>query len=378
MEQRIKILNVLPLGGIGGAEQFVRSLCLHHNSKRFENHVCVLFSQGAISNQIATAGFYVRILDMASGFDFFRAMHLVSIIKNRQIDIVNIHGQNPLGKFFSVLSRARVIIHTDHGTTIGSPVKRKKRIVIFNRLMSPFIHHFIAISQGMRQSLRLREKIRDDKISLIYNGVDVDAIAGMTTKRAALRKGLNLPDAIPVLGTVGRLAQEKQIPLLLESLAVLKNQSVRFLALIVGDGPDMDALQSLARKMKLNRQVRFLGQRDDVPQILDIMDIFIFSSGGEAFSITLLEAMAKAKPIVAFNVQGVNEAVVNYQTGFMVPFGDVNGFAQKTKYLIESPDLARKMGRSGLERVRAQFNLISNIRKLERLYETLMANTKVR
>jgi glycosyltransferase involved in cell wall biosynthesis len=374
---KTRVLNIVPLGGIGGAEKFVLSLCRGYNKRRFETMVCILFSGGVVSDQIAREGSEVTVLNMSNGFDLTRALRLISVIRSRKIDIVNIHGQNPLGKLCSILSCVPVIIHTDHGTTVGSPVKRRERVVLFNRLLTPFIDHFIAISQGMKQSLRLREKIPYKKITLIYNGVDVDAISKVSCNKTELRESLGIPPDIPVLGTVGRLDAAKQYPLLLKSLSILKNRGIELIALIVGDGPDRKPLESLAKKMSLNDRIRFLGQRNDVIQLLELMDVFVFSSGGEAFSITLLEAMAKAKPVVAFDVEGVNEAVVSNETGFLVPFGGVEEFAKKIALLLESPELAQRIGQSAFERVSAMFDLKKNIQKVEVLYKSLLEDKQI-
>lgn len=377
MGNKIRVLNIVPLGGIGGAEKFVLSLCRGHDKRRFETTVCILFSGGVVSDQISREGYDVTVLNMANGFDLIRALRLIPIIRSRRIDIVNIHGQNPLGKLCSVLSGAPVIVHTDHGTTVGSPVERRPRVVFFNRLLTPFIDHFIAISQGMKQSLRLREKIPGNKITLIYNGVDVDAISKVSCNKTELRESLGIPPDIPLLGTVGRLVPEKQYPLLLKSLSILKKQHIDFSAIIIGDGPERNQLELLAKKMGLNGKIRFLGQRNDVFQILDLIDIFVFSSGGEAFSIILLEAMAKAKPIVAFDVKGVDEAIVTHETGFLVPFGNVEEFANKVKLLLESPELVLRMGKSGIERVNTKFDIRSNIKKLEALYESFLEDKQI-
>jgi len=372
MTKRIKILNVLPLGTVGGAENFVLSLCRHHDNRHFEIIVCILFSEGEVSDQIAAEGYEVLVLNMANGFDFSKAMRLISLIRKKKIDIINIHGQNPLGKLFSILGFPPVIIHTDHGTTMNSPTKRRQRVVRFNRILNPFINHFIAISKGMRQSLKIREKVRENKITLIYNGVDVDTISKTSCNAKDLKKSLNIPSNIPVIGTVGRLVPEKQYLLLLKSFSILQKQGIEFIALIAGDGPEKSAIETLVQKMGLNKQVQLLGQRNDVILLLELMDIFVFSSGGEAFSITLLEAMAKAKPVVAYDVEGVNEAIVTNQTGFLVPFGDVEAFAQKIEYLLELPEVAEQMGQSAYERVCTHFDLKRNINKIEKLYKNLL------
>ena len=372
MGQKIKVLYILPLGSIGGAEKVVLSLCRYHNKEQFEVIVCVLLSRGVVSDEIVATGNEVIILNMANGFDFVRASRLISIIRKRKIDIVNIHGQTPLAKLFSVLSRCPVIIHTDHGTTIGSPVRRKRRVVIFNRLITPFIHKFIAISEGMKRSMMLRERVPKDKIVQIYNGINVAALSKPTGKREKLISDLNLSSGIPVLGTIGRLVNEKQLPLLVKVLSILDKERIEFTMLIIGDGPQRGLLDLLLQENNLSHRVKLLGYRNDIPELLELMDVFLFSSGGEAFSVVLLEVMAKALPIVAFDVEGVNEAVVPDKTGFLVPFGDVEAFAKKVRILLESPDLALRMGQSAFKRVNTKFNISNIIRKTESLYEELL------
>lgn len=378
MEGRIKILHVVPLGGVGGAEKFVLSLCRHHDNSRFEVSVCVLFpfTGYSVADEIGSNGHRILKLGMRNGFDLQRAVRLASYIKKNKIEIVNIHGQNPLGKLFSILGSAPVIIHTDHGTTMGSPVKRKERVVCFNRALTGFFDSFIAISRGMEKSLRLRERVPGNKIRLIYNGIDVESISSIHGDKESLKRSLSLPEDIPVLGTVGRLVPEKQYPLLLESLYHLKRDGLRYFAFIAGDGPQRGYLEGLIRSMGLEERVHLLGERADVHELLDIVDVFVFSSGGEAFSITLLEAMAKAKPVVAYDVEGVNEAVETDETGYLVPFGKTDEFSGRIRRLIESPELARQMGQAGFKRVNSHFNIRENIIQLETLYEGLLAGKK--
>lgn len=367
-EDKIRVLNVLPLGSLGGAENFVLELCRHHDKKRFDVKVCILLSGDTVANKMIQHGIQVFRLNMKNGFDVLRVLPLSVFIRRNHIDIVNIHGQNPLGKLFTVLGCPQLIIHTDHGTTISSPVKRKKRVVLFNRLISPFIHHYIAISKGMVKSLQSRERVPANKISLIYNGVDVQAIKRTKGDRRQILSELDVADGIPILGTVGRLCQEKQYHLLIRSLAELKSQKLNFVTLIIGDGPLKEEIRRIIENTGLKKHVKLLGNRDDVLKLLDVVDIFIFASGGEAFSITILEAMAKSKPLVAFDVDGVNEAIENETTGFLVPFKDLEGFAQKIAILIRDPAVAIKMGQAGHQRVQTHFYLSRNIRKLETIY----------
>jgi glycosyltransferase involved in cell wall biosynthesis len=376
MNRKIKVLNVLATGDMGGAENFVLSLCRHHDTRRFEVMACFLLSGGTASTRIADAGYKVEVLDMTSGFDCSGVLKLISVIRRNGIHVVNTHMETPLGKLGSILSAAPVVVHTDHGVTMASPIKRKPRVVHASRLFIPFIDHFIAISQGMRTSLLIREKVPPEKITLIYNGVEVNAISKTLCDHSELKHSLDLPEGVPILGMVGRLCPEKQYPLLLHALAALKRLEVPFRALIIGDGAERNALEAVAKRLHLNDRVHFLGERNDVFSLLDLIDLFVFSSGGEAFSIAVLEAMAKARPVVGFDVEGVNEAVVNGETGFTVPQGDAGAFAQKIKELLDFPELAHRMGRNAYARANACFNLKENIKRIETLYEYLLKKAR--
>ncbi len=212
------------MGQTGGAEQFLFSMLKHHNKEKFHFAVAILLKGGEISDKMLRAGYYVKEFGMQNGFDFLNGARLMPFICKNRFDIINFHGQVPLGKFFSILTFPPVFIHTDHGTSIYSPVRRKKRVILFNRLIAPFVDCFIAISNGMKKSLELREKIPVSKIKLIYNGVDVDAICRTQTNGALLKKSLGIKKDRLVMGTVGRLVPEKQYPLLLKALCILKQK----------------------------------------------------------------------------------------------------------------------------------------------------------
>lgn len=376
MDSKIRILHILPQGTVGGAENYVLSLCRYHDKKRFCVRVCILFSEGIMSERMKSCACEVIHLNMTSGFDILKVFSLVSIIRNRKIDIVDLHGQTPLAKMACILSGVPVIVHTDHGPVVQSPLKRRERVIFANRLLSPFFDRFIAISRCMSDSLVVREKIPTNKISLVYNGVDVDAIRQVVCDTESMKKALNLSPKIPVLGTVGRLAPEKQLPFLLEVLKILKKRGLPFVALIIGDGPERKAIEKHILNMGLDECVKILGQREDVYQLLDIINIFLVSSGGEAFSIAILEAMAKGKPIVAYNVKGVNEAIISGETGLLASVNNKEELANNIQLLLQCPQFANRLGQQAYKRTKKLFNIPQNVEQLESIFQTLL-NKKV-
>ena len=370
MKKRLKLIHILRQGGMGGAERLVQDYFRFHDTSRFEISLGVIFSGGVVSDKIASMGFPVTVFHMKNGFDVKNALPLYHHIKKNGIDIVHLHTIAPLAKLLCLSANPGVIIATDHGTTMGSPVKRKKHVIYANRLLNPFVDHFPAISMGMKKSLLIREKVPQRSITLMYNGVDIETISKQNPGRAEeIRNEYAIPLNSPIIGTIGRLSREKQIPLLLKAFQRLKQKGISFTGIIIGDGPDMGILKDMQKKYGLENDVIFTGLKTPVYPYLDLLDIFAFPSGGEAFSITILEAMAKKKPVLAFDVEGVNEAVVHGKTGFLVPFGDIAAFSDTMEKMIRNPSQLITMGENAFSEVSLKYDIKNTVGMLENLYE---------
>jgi len=380
MTDPISVLHLLPTGGIGGQEQYVASLCRRMQSvvPEVRNKVCFSMSGGEVAEKIRGQGTPVFILDLSSGYDILGSFKLLSLVKREKIDVIHSHGPLPVLNIMAKFSRAPVQVMTDHGPTKGSQVKREWRRAFFLRLMTKTIDKYIAISGNMVETLAVRERIPREAITIIYNGVAVDVLrsASHTLQGAPPPGDLPFPPGTPLIGTVSRLVTDKRIHILLEvcSRIVRRNDAVHFI--IAGDGPLRKELEERAVELGLGGRVHFLGRRNDVPDLLGIMDLYLCTSMGEAFSIALLEAMALACPIAAFDVEGVQEAVFNDETGYLVKDGDLDGLADACLTVLGDPRKRQALGEKSLEIVREKFDLDENIRRLGSLYRELLAMKK--
>jgi glycosyltransferase involved in cell wall biosynthesis len=158
---------------------------------------------------------------------------------------------------------------------------------------------------------------------------------------------------------VGRLAAVKGLPVLLESIALLKRDYPELSLDIAGDGPDRANLERQAEELGIARHVRFLGyqSQSQVRELMGETDVFVMASFAEGVPVVLMEAMAAGVPVVATQIAGVPELVEAGTNGFLVPPGDANSLAQKTALLLANADLRQRFGSAGREKVDADFNI---------------------
>ncbi len=182
-------------------------------------------------------------------------------------------------------------------------------------------------------------------------------------------KEFNLSDNSVLIAIVARLVPLKAHEVLLKAVHKLISNGCDIHVLIVGDGPRRKELEDLSQSLRISDRVVFTGYRTDVPQILNLIDIFVLSSDWEGFPMTILEAMASGKPVVCTDVGGNREAVVNGETGFIVPPRDIKFLSESLFKLIQYTDLRKEMGERGKERFLKNFTVDVMVKKTESIYE---------
>jgi len=215
-------------------------------------------------------------------------------------------------------------------------------------------------------------RVSEEKVALIYNGISQRKPEDLDIK--ALKEKLGIPEGKKILLSVGRHTKQKRFDLMIKihSNIIKKNSSCCLL--LVGDGPDSEYLRKQSRELHVENSVFFLGFRRDVPDLLSLADVYICTSEWEAFSISILEVMASRKPIVAFDVDGVNEAITNEHNGYLIPFGDEDGVACHVVHLLNDDRLMKSMGQKGYDRFLKEFSINKNISETLKLYDMLTAN----
>lgn len=237
---------------------------------------------------------------------------------------------------------------------------------------SCFLKKYIAVSIKIANYLKANG-FPEKKLEVIYNGIEVDKYKSLLAEeKESLKKRLGIPLDSIVISCVANLRPVKGHVFLIDTLSILKE--LNFSALIIGGGTLRDALIKYSQEKGLKDKVHFLGQRLDIPELLSITDIFILSSLSEGMPVSLMEAMASGLPVVATNVGGVSELVVDGETGFFVPSRNPSLLAEKIKILIDNKTLRETMGIKGRARIKDNFTLEAMVKKTEELYKGLINN----
>ena len=231
----------------------------------------------------------------------------------------------------------------------------------------------IVISNSVRD--RFNWLKNREKISVIYNGIDIDDFSrDINTDK--IRKELSITEDEIVIGTVGQLIPMKGHKYFIEAAKIVleKIKNVKFI--ITGSSQENSSyemeLKNMVKNYNLEDKIIFTGYRKDIKNIIALMDIFVFSAVGEGFGRVLIEAMVLQKPIVAANSGGIPEIVVDGKTGLLVPENDPHSIASAVIMLINEKDTRDRMGRAGRKRVEEMFTIERHTRDIENLYSEVL------
>jgi glycosyltransferase involved in cell wall biosynthesis len=234
-------------------------------------------------------------------------------------------------------------------------------------LLAMGVGRYLAVSHALAQRLQQCFMIPRHKVEVIHNAVPVEWFARPAA--AALRASLTGGQDLPLVLTVARLDAQKGHCDLLEAATHVPDAHF----VLAGDGPERGALETQAAALGIRDRVHFLGHRTDIPDLLAACDLFVLPSRYEGLPLSVLEAMAAGKPVVASAIPGTNEAVIHGETGFLVAPGRITAQADAIRRLLVDPALARRFGRAGQARVRQEFSAETMVARVVEVYEGLLA-----
>jgi len=239
------------------------------------------------------------------------------------------------------------------------------------RLTRNLPDRIICVSDAVKQVVTARERVREDRVVVIRNGVEILPDAG--GESAEIRKELGIGEEHLIVGMVANFNRSvKGVSLFLDAVPEIVKAVPAARFLLIGRGKEEKTLRDKARTMGIEPYVRFAGYRKDIHRCYAIMDVSVLTSFSEGLSITLLESMRCGIPVVATRVGGNPEVVVDGVTGYLVPPGDVSAFASRTVTLLLAPDHRKKMGEEGRRRVGRHFLLRDVAKRYEEIYEGLL------
>jgi glycosyltransferase involved in cell wall biosynthesis len=366
-----KIAHITFKMDIGGTERVIYNLVRNYDVAQNDVSIlCLGKPIGSIGFELRKAGHKVVVFDRRPGLDLNLTKELHRYIKDSKIDILHCHQYTPFvyGVLASRLTKAKVIF-TEHGRLF--PDKRKiKRI-----LVNPYFHRqakFItAISQATRDALVKFERIPQNKIRIVYNGIEDPLSKSENKTENTMLQQMNIPSNARILGTIARLDPIKNQRMIIKAFVRVKMIFPETILLIVGDGPERNNLERYVYETGLSKSVFFSGFLDNPFPLLKLMDIFLLSSFTEGAAMTLLEAMAYSIPCIATDVGGNQEIVKDGETGFLVPSDNPEALFIKVSELIKNTEKKMDMGKAARNRFENNFTVMRMSEEYQKIYDRI-------
>ncbi|MCA1572687.1 MAG: glycosyltransferase family 4 protein [Chloroflexi bacterium] len=364
---RPRILQLLATGGNGGAQESYSGLLLRLDRSRYDVRALSLSAGSAVS-RLRALGVAVDVIDEAD--DALATRELAGWLRREEIDLVHSHMYRAevLGTRAAVAAGTPVIMATVHSSRVRSSAD-----TALLASLTPQMDRLIVPSDSIAHKVRCEG--RDEaRFAVIPNGVDLSRFA-TPVPPCGVREEFGIPRSAPLLGVVARLEREKGHRYLVEAMPSILDAAPDTWLAIVGEGSEADALK--AQAAGVSEQIIFTGRRDDVSALTADLTVAVLPSLREAQGISILEAMARRRPVVASAVGGIPEVITSGVDGLLVPPGDPAGLADAIGSLLASPALRERIGEAGYQTVRDRFSIEAQVKRIEVVYDEELARSGV-
>lgn len=354
----------------GGAESQTACLATKLKTRGWKVQVVSMLPPRAYAEELAAAGIPVNSLGMRRGVPDPRALfRLVRILRHIRPLVLHSHmvHANLLARLARLLASVPVLVCTAHSINEGG-----RRREMAYRLTDFLCDITTQVSRaGLERYVQIGA-VPSHKIRFIPNGVDASRFRPDREARIRLREDIKLEEYFTWLA-VGRFDYAKDYPTMLHAFSRVIRENPTSILLIVGQGPLRPKIERLAIELGIKEAIRFLGVRSDIPELMNAADAYVMSSAWEGMPMVLLEAAATGLPIVATNVGGNSELVLDGQTGFLVPPRDPQALAEAMLCLMRLPyEIRQSMGQAGRTHVEAHYDLERVVDQWEALYCELL------
>ncbi|HYG80838.1 MAG TPA: glycosyltransferase [Pyrinomonadaceae bacterium] len=372
MKTVLQLINSFHQGG--SERQAVQLARLLSESGRYRVRVACLDGGGPLRAEVERLGLgQIREYRLTSFYDRNMARQLrlcAADLRAGRVEVVHTHDfyTNVFGVLAATLARVPVRVSSRRETG-GMRSPAQKRV---ERLMYRLSRAVVANSEAVRRQLAA-EGVRESKIVTVYNGMDLTRVAPRMGPEEAL-SFFNLPRGRSFVTVVANLRHDvKDHPTFLRAARRVSAEVPEAAFVLAGEGELTERMRALATELGLEKDVFFVGRCTEVADLLAVSDVCVLSSRAEGFSNSILEYMAAGRPVVATDVGGASEAVVEGETGYLVGAGDDERMAARIVALLRDRERARRMGRRGREVVEQKFSCAAQLERTLALYDRLLA-----
>lgn len=383
----IKIVRIITRLNVGGPAQHATLLASGVNEGIFKSKLVTGITnshEGDMSFLAQAKGIdctQIPSLSNGSGLlgDLKAFWQIYQFLKNENPDLVHLHLLKArfFGGLAAKLAGVPLVIETFHGHLFSEYYGKLKTAAILaaERFLGWLImDRVIAISEGQKEELMRYRICRPEKITIVPLGLDLSPFVRCLNFKGDLRKELGLSESTVLVGTVGRLVPIKGVDFLLNAVQKLAGSTgVDFCLLIIGDGVMRKDLESQVFALGIENRVRFLGWRFDLEKIYADLDVVVLSSLNEGTPVSLIEAMAAGKAVVATKVGGVPDVVEDGVTGLLVPSKDPQGLADAIRGLLQDTDLRKCLGQKARTAVYPKYGVSRLVQDMKGFYLSIFS-----
>jgi sugar transferase (PEP-CTERM/EpsH1 system associated) len=371
------IVHIIYRLEVGGLENGLVNLINRIPADRFRHAIVCLTRSSDFRERITQGDVAVFALDKPPGNSPLTQFKLWRLLKQLRPAIVHTRNLAALeGTVPAFLARVPVRIHSEHGRDVGDLDGENVPRQRLRRLFKPFVNHYVALSKDLERYLHERIRVPPQRLAQFYNGVDTDIFR----PAKAGREPLPLPNFAPrdafVIGTVGRMQEVKdQLTLahaFIEAIRLSPDAERRLRLVMIGDGPLRERVAAALEAAGVSRLAWLPGDRDDVPQLMRGLDLFVLPSLAEGVSNTILEAMATGLPVVATAVGGNPELVEEGETGRLVPRCDARAMAGAMLNYYANPSECGRQGRRARDIAVHRFSVSMMVSNYLDLYDRML------
>lgn len=368
---RARILHCLPWLASGGVERRRLELARRLSADVYEQRVVCLRAKPDLRTRFERAGVVVEEVGEPIGARALaRTAHAARAFRPDLVHGAVFEGVT-MANVAALASRAPRLIVEE----IDYPIHRSPRGNLLFRVLAHRADRCVAVSPSVLEYLTGRARIPEHKARLIMNGAAQPHLVD-PARRAEVRASLGVAPHDFLVGSIGRLFDgHKRFSDLIRAIALLASEHPKPRLLIVGDGPDRQALEELARTLGVDDRVHFAGYQSDVGPMLSSMDLFALASERESFGLVLVEAMFAGLAVVGTATFGIRDIVVHEETGLLVPVSDPPALANAIAQLQRDDERRRAFGEAGRLRAEAHFGAARYVKDVDALYREVLQLT---
>lgn len=374
--KKIKVLECIRQGQVGGGESHVIDLVTTLNKDLYEP-IVLSFTDGQMVRTLKEAGIKTYVIHTEKGFDFGVWKQVVELMKNEKIDLLHAHGTRAFSNTFWAANKLNIpIVYTVHGWSFHQdqkPVIRRIREYIEKLLISNANTTITVSYSNQKDGV---ERFNMPRSTVIYYGINLDRF-NPDKKYKDIRTEWGVPEDKTLIGFLVRMTIQKDPHTMIKAIKKVVDKTPDVLFLMIGEGELKDTTLELAKELGVMPNIIFKDFRQDVPDILNAIDIYCLPSLWEGLPIGLIESMAMKKAIVASPVDGTKEAIINNESGILVPEGDSSAIAEAILRLHNDKDLREKFGENAYKFAQKQFDVHRMSWEVEKIYDKILSTSKI-